>query len=171
MNYKDYITSIEGFPKEGITFRDITTFIGHGEAFRASIKEFSEFAKEKGAEVIVGPESRGFIFGAPVACELGIGFVPVRKPGKLPREVISCSYDLEYGSNTVEIHKDAIKKGQKVVIIDDLLATGGTTEAVVKLVKELGGEVAGIGFLIELAGEFDGRGKLSGYPVKSLIKY
>lgn len=171
MNYKDYITSIEGFPKEGITFRDITTFIGHGEAFRASIKEFSEFAKEKGAEVIVGPESRGFIFGAPVACELGIGFVPVRKPGKLPREVISCSYDLEYGSNTVEIHKDAIKKGQKVVIIDDLLATGGTTEAVVKLVKELGGEVAGIGFLIELAEEFDGRGKLSGYPVKSLIKY
>lgn len=171
MNYKDYITSIEGFPREGITFRDITTFIGHGEAFRASIKEFSEFAKEKGAEVIVGPESRGFIFGAPVACELGIGFVPVRKPGKLPREVVSCSYELEYGTNTIEIHKDAIQKGQKVVIVDDLLATGGTTEAAVKLIESLGGEVVGIAFLIELADEFDGRGKLKNYPVLSLIKY
>lgn len=171
MNYKDYITSIKDFPKEGIIFRDITTFIGHGEAFRASIKEFAEFAKEKGADVIVGPESRGFIFGAPVAAELGIGFVPVRKPGKLPREVISCSYDLEYGSNTVEIHKDAIKKGQKVVIIDDLLATGGTTEAAIKLIEELGGVVTGIAYLIELAEEFDGRGRLKNYPVLSLIKY
>lgn len=171
MNYNDYITSIENFPKEGITFRDITSFVQHGEAFKAAIKEFSDFAREKGADVIVGPESRGFIFGCPVAYELGLGFVPVRKPGKLPREVISCSYDLEYGSNTVEMHKDAIKKGQKVVIIDDLLATGGTTEAVIKLVHELGGEVVGIAFLIELAGEFDGRGKLHGYPVKSLIKY
>ncbi len=171
MNYKDYITSIENFPKEGITFRDITSFVQHGEAFKTAIKEFAEFAKGKGADVIVGPESRGFIFGCPVAYDLGIGFVPVRKPGKLPREVISCSYDLEYGSNTVEIHKDAICKGQKVVIIDDLLATGGTTEAVIKLVEELGGEVTGIAFLIELAEEFDGRGKLKGYPVKSLIKY
>ena len=171
MNYKDYITSIENFTKEGITFRDITSFVQHGEAFKTAIKEFAEFAKEKGADVIVGPESRGFIFGCPVAYDLGIGFVPVRKPGKLPREVISCSYDLEYGSNTVEIHKDAICKGQKVVIIDDLLATGGTTEAVIKLVEELGGEVTGIAFLIELAEEFDGRGKLKGYPVKSLIKY
>ena len=171
MNYKDYITSIVDFPKEGIIFRDITSFIGHGEAFRASIKEFAEFAKEKGADVIVGPESRGFIFGAPVAAELGIGFVPVRKPGKLPREVISCSYDLEYGSNTIEIHKDAIQKGQKVVIIDDLLATGGTTEATVKLIEELGGVVVGIAYLIELAEEFDGRGRLKNYPVMSLIKY
>lgn len=171
MNYKDYITSIVDFPKKGIIFRDITSFIGHGEAFRASIKEFSEFAREKGADVIAGPESRGFIFGAPVAAELGIGFVPVRKPGKLPREVISCSYDLEYGSNTVEIHKDAIQKGQKVVIIDDLLATGGTTEAAIKLVEELGGIVVGIAYLIELAEEFDGRGRLKNYPVLSLIKY
>ena len=171
MNYKDYITSIVDFPKEGIIFRDITSFIGHGEEFRSSIKEFAEFAKEKGADVIVGPESRGFIFGAPVAAELGIGFVPVRKPGKLPREVISCSYDLEYGSNTIEIHKDAIQKGQKVVIIDDLLATGGTTEATVKLIEELGGVVVGIAYLIELAEEFDGRGRLKNYPVMSLIKY
>ena len=171
MNYKDCITSIVDFPKEGIIFRDITSFIGHGEAFRASIKEFAEFAKEKGADVIAGPESRGFIFGAPVAAELGIGFVPVRKPGKLPREVISCSYDLEYGSNTIEMHKDAIQKGQKVVIIDDLLATGGTTEAAIKLVEELGGVVVGIAYLIELAEEFDGRGRLKNYPVMSLIKY
>ena len=170
MNYKDYITSIEGFPKEGITFRDITTFIGHGEAFRASIKEFSEFAIEKGAEVIVGPESRGFIFGAPVACELGIGFVPVSTPGKLPREVVSCSYELEYGTNTIEIHKDAIQKGQKVVIVDDLLATGGTIEAVIKLVEALGGVVAGLGFLIELE-ELKGIEKLKDYPVLTLMKY
>ena len=115
MNYKDYITSIEGFPKEGITFRDITTLIGHGEAFRASIKEFSKFAKDLGAELVAGPEARGFIFAAPVAAELGIGFIPVRKPNKLPREVVSCSYELEYGTNTIEIHKDAIKKGQNEI--------------------------------------------------------
>lgn len=171
MNYKDYVTSIEGFPKEGVTFRDITSFIGHGDAFREAIKEFANFARENKAEVVVGPESRGFIFGAPVAYDLGIGFVPVRKPGKLPREVVSCSYDLEYGKNTIEIHKDAIKKGQKVIIIDDLLATGGTTEAAIKLIESLGGEVVGLAFLIELADEFDGRGRLKNYPVMSLIKY
>lgn len=171
MDYKNHIMAIKDFPKEGITFRDITTFIGNGEAFKAAIKEFSEFAKEKGADVIVGPESRGFIFGAPVAYELGVGFVPVRKPGKLPREVVSCSYELEYGKNTIEMHKDAIKKGQKVVIVDDLLATGGTIEAAIKLIESLGGEVVGIAFLIELASEFDGRGKLKNYPVLTLVKY
>lgn len=171
MNYKDYIIAINDYPKEGIIFRDITSFIQNGEALKASIKEFSQYAKEKGAEVIVGPESRGFIFGTPVAYELGLGFVPVRKPGKLPREVESLSYDLEYGSNTLEIHKDSIKKGQKVVIIDDLLATGGTTEAVIKLIEKLGGEVVGIGFLIELVEECNGREKLEGYDVLSLIKY
>ena len=171
MNYKDYIASIVDYPKKGIIFRDITTFISNGEVFKASIKDFSNYAKEKGADVIVGPESRGFIFGCPVACELGLGFVPVRKPGKLPREVVTRSYELEYGENVLQMHKDAIKKGQKVVIIDDLLATGGTTEAVIKLIEELGGEVVGMGFLIELEEECNGRDKLQGYDVMSLIKY
>lgn len=171
MNYKEHITSIEGFPKEGITFRDITTLIGHGEAFKSCIKEFSDFAREHGADIVVGPEARGFIFAAPVAAELGIGFVPVRKPNKLPREVESCSYELEYGTNTIEIHKDAIKKGQKVVIVDDLLATGGTIEAAIKLIESLGGEVVGLAFLIELEEEFNSRGKFEKYPVLSLIKY
>jgi len=171
MNYKDYITSIVDYPKKGIIFRDITTFISNGEAFKASVTDFSKYAKDKGADVIVGPESRGFIFGCPVACELGIGFIPVRKPEKLPREVISCSYELEYGKNVLEMHKDAIKKGQKVVIVDDLLATGGTIEAVIKMIEELGGEVVGIAFLIELETECNGRDKLKGYDVISLIKY
>lgn len=171
IDYKKYITSIKDFPIEGVTFRDITSFIQSGEAFKCAIDDFSEFAKQKGADVIVGPESRGFIFGSPVAYNLGIGFVPVRKPGKLPREVISYDYDLEYGKNTLEMHKDAIKEGQKVVIIDDLLATGGTTEAVIKLVEELGGEVVGICFLIELKEEFDSKKKFEKYDVLTLIEY
>ena len=171
MDYKQYITSIENFPKEGIIFRDITTLIMNGEAFKSVTADFTEFAKKCSAEIIVGPESRGFIFGCPVATELGIGFVPVRKPGKLPREVNSYNYDLEYGKNTLEIHKDAIKPGQKVVIIDDLLATGGTTEAVIKLVESLGGEVVGIGFLIELKEEFNSIEKFKDYNVLTLIKY
>lgn len=171
MNYKDYITSIEGFPKEGITFRDITTLIGNGEAFKESIKEISKFTKEVGADLVAGPEARGFIFAAPVAAELGIGFIPVRKPNKLPREVVSCSYELEYGVNIIEIHKDAIKKGQKVVIVDDLLATGGTTEAAIKLIESVGGEVVGLAFLVELEQEFKSREKFKKYPILSLIKY
>ncbi len=171
IDYKKYVTAIENFPIEGVTFRDITSFIQNGEAFKNAIEEFSDFAKKKKADIIVGPESRGFMFGCPVAFNLGIGFVPVRKPGKLPREVISFDYDLEYGKNTLEMHRDAIKKGQKVIIIDDLLATGGTTLATIKLVEELGGEVVGICYLIELKEEFNSRKKLEGYDVFTLIEY
>lgn len=170
MNLKDYVASIQDFPKEGILFRDITPLMGDGEAFKEASNLLIDFAKKVGAELIAGPESRGFIFGCPVAYALGVGFVPVRKPGKLPRETESISYDLEYGSNTLEIHKDAIKKGQKVLIIDDLLATGGTVKATIDLINKLGGEVVGCCFLIELA-ELKGRELLEGYEVYSIMTY
>lgn len=170
MDLKNYIASIEDFPKEGVLFRDITPLMANGEAFAEATRLFVEFAKKVGAEVIVGPESRGFIFGCPVANELKIGFIPVRKPGKLPRETISYSYDLEYGSNELHMHKDGIKPGQKVLIIDDLLATGGTIEAAVSLVKELGGEVVGCGFLIELL-DLNGRDKLTDTEIYTIMQY
>lgn len=170
MNYKDYIATIENYPKEGILFRDITPLMQNGEAFKSACSELVEFAKELNVDVIVGPESRGFIFGCPVAYELGIGFIPIRKPNKLPRETISIDYDLEYGSNTLEMHKDAIKPGQRVLIIDDLLATGGTVKGTISLVEQLGGEVVGCGFLIELA-NLGGRKLLDGRKVKTLITY
>ena len=170
MNLKDSIRVVEGFPKEGISFKDITTLIGDGEALKCSIDKIVEHLKDKNVDLIVGPEARGFIFGCPVSYALGIGFVPVRKPGKLPREVIEYSYDLEYGSNVLCMHKDSIKPGQRVLIIDDLLATGGTIEAVIKLVESLGGIVAGLAFLIELE-ELKGMEKLKDYPVLTLMKY
>lgn len=170
MDLSKYIADVKDFPIEGILFRDITPLIGDGEAFTYACDEFAEFAKNIGAEIIVGPESRGFIFGCPIAYKLGLGFVPVRKPNKLPREVISTSYDLEYGSNTLCMHKDAIKPGQKVIIVDDLLATGGTIKAAIDLVESLGGIVVGTAFLIELE-ELKGREKLEGYNVKTLLKY
>ncbi len=170
MNLKDYIALVEDYPKEGIKFRDITPLLGNGKAYRAATDAFVEFAREKEAELVVGPEARGFIFGCPVAHEMGIGFAPVRKPGKLPREVVSYEYDLEYGSNTLCMHKDSIKPGQRVIIVDDLLATGGTVEATVKIIEELGGVVAGLAFLIELD-ELKGREKLSGYDVMTLMNY
>lgn len=170
MDLKNYIAAIEDFPKEGILFRDITPLMADGAAYKEATERFVEFAKEVNADVIVGPESRGFIFGCPVSYALGIGFVPVRKPGKLPRETVSVSYDLEYGSNELHIHKDGIKPGQRVLIIDDLLATGGTIEATVSLVRELGGEVAGCGFLIELE-DLQGRDKLQDIEVLALMKY
>lgn len=170
MNFKDYIASIENFPIEGILFRDITPLMGDGEAFHAATQKIVEFAKEVKAEVVVGPESRGFIFGCPVAYDLNIGFVPIRKPGKLPRETASFSYDLEYGKNELHVHKDGIKKGQRVLIVDDLLATGGTVEATIKLVEELGGVVVGCAFLIELSG-LNGRKVLKDYPVFTLMEY
>ena len=171
MNLKNYVKSIENFPKEGIIFRDITPLMQDGKAYKETINRLVEFAKEKEVDVVVGPEARGFLFGCPVATELEVGFVPVRKPGKLPREVISFDYDLEYGKNTLEIHKDSIKAGQKVVIIDDLLATGGTTQAVIKLIEELGGEVVGICFLIDLKEEFDSTKKFEGYDIFTLMEY
>lgn len=170
MKLENYIASIPDYPIKGILFRDITPLMQDGDAFRYACKQLIEFAKEVGAEVVAGPESRGFIFGCPVAYDLNIGFIPVRKPNKLPRKTISYSYDLEYGSNVLEMHEDAIKPGQKVLIIDDLLATGGTTEAAIKLVEKLGGEVVGCAFLIELV-DLKGREKLSKYKVKALMQY
>ena len=170
MDLNKYIATIEGFPKEGISFKDMTPLLQNKEAFNYTISKFAEFAKEVGADVVVGPEARGFIFGTPVAFALNIGFVPVRKPGKLPRKTVDYNYDLEYGSNTLCMHADAITKGQKVIIIDDLLATGGTVEAAIKLIEQLGGEVVGLAFLIELDA-LKGREKLKGYKVFNLLNY
>lgn len=170
MNLNDYVATIPDFPQKGILFRDITPLMQDGEAFAYACDDLIEYAKRIGAEIVVGPESRGFIFGCPISKELHIGFVPVRKPNKLPRKTISCSYDLEYGTNELHIHADAIKKGQKVLIIDDLLATGGTVEATIKLVEQLGGEVVGCGFLIELV-DLKGRERLKGYDVHTMMKY
>jgi adenine phosphoribosyltransferase len=168
MDLKKFIADVPNFPKEGILFRDITPLMLNGEAYQFAANEFTEFAKKKQATVIVGPEARGFIFGCPVAATLGIGFAPVRKPGKLPREAVSVEYDLEYGSNTLCLHADAVKKGDRV--IDDLLATGGTMEATIELVKKLGGEVVGLAFLIELA-DLHGRDKLRNHDILTLITY
>ena len=164
MDLKEYVAAVPDFPKEGILFRDITPLMADGDAFHEATRQLVEFAKEVGAELVVGPESRGFIFGCPVAYELNIGFAPVRKPGKLPRETVSCKYDLEYGSNELHMHKDAVKPGQKCLIIDDLLATGGTVEATIKIIEQLGGEVVGCAFLNELA-DLGGRERLKGYKV------
>ena len=170
MDLKQTVRVIEDFPKEGISFKDITTLLQDGKALKFAIDEIIADLKDKNVDLIVGPEARGFLMGTPVAYGMGVGFVPVRKPGKLPWEVESYEYDLEYGSNTLEIHKDAIKPGQKVAIVDDLLATGGTMEAAAKLIEKLGGEVVSMQFLIELE-DLDGREKLTKYNVNSLIKY
>ena len=170
MDFKKYIASIPDFPQPGVLFRDITPLMSDGEAFHAATSEIQKFAEQVGAEVIAGPESRGFIFGCPVAANLHIGFVPVRKPGKLPRETISYRYDLEYGSNELHMHKDAITPGQIVLIVDDLLATGGTVQATIKMIEELGGVVVGCAFLIELEG-LKGREALAGYEVFTLMSY
>lgn len=170
MNLKDYIASIADFPMEGVLFRDITPLMADGEAFKEACDRLIAYAQRQGADVIVGPESRGFIFGCPVAYAMQIGFVPVRKPGKLPRKTISFSYDLEYGSNELHMHEDGIKPGQKVLIIDDLLATGGTVDASIKLVEQLGGEVVGCAFLIELV-DLKGRDALKNYDVYSIMEY
>lgn len=170
MDLKQTVRVIEDFPKEGISFKDITTLLQDGKALKFAIDEIIKDLKDKEVDLIVGPEARGFLFGTPVAYGMGVGFVPVRKPGKLPWEVEGFEYDLEYGSNRLEIHKDAIKPGQKVAIVDDLLATGGTMEAAAKLIEKLGGEVVSMQFLIELE-DLDGRAKLAKYDVNSLIKY
>ena len=170
MDLKEKIRVIEGFPKEGISFKDITTLVADGEAFKESIDRIAEHLKDKNVDVILGPEARGFIFGVPVAYALGVGFVPVRKKGKLPAETVSVEYSLEYGVDVLEIHKDAIKKGQRVAIVDDLLATGGTVDAVAKLVEKVGAEVVALDFAIELT-ELRGRDKLEGYEIMSLVQY
>jgi len=170
MDLKQYITIVPDFPKEGIQFKDITTLMDKGEAFKYATDKIVQYAREKKVDVVVGPEARGFIIGCPVAYALGVGFIPVRKEGKLPRETIKVEYGLEYGKDALTIHKDAIKPGQRVLITDDLLATGGTIEATIKLVEELGGVVAGIAFLIELS-YLEGREKLNGYDIFTLMKY
>lgn len=167
---KDYVRSIPDFPEPGIIFRDITSILQDADGLHLAIDSLQDLIKDVDVDVIVGAESRGFIFGMPMAYNLHKPFVPVRKKGKLPCETISQSYDLEYGQAEIEIHKDAIKPGQKVVIVDDLIATGGTMEAAVKLIEELGGEVVKILFLMELAG-LKGREKLKGYDVASVIRY
>ena len=166
----DYVTTIPDFPKEGIMFRDVTTLVQDPDGLKQTIDGLVEHLKGVDFDVIVGSESRGFLFGAPVAYAMGKGFILARKKGKLPREVISEEYALEYGTATIEMHTDAIKPGQKVVIIDDLIATGGTTDAVVKLVERLKGEIVSIGFVIELAG-LKGMEKFEKYHPFSLIKY
>jgi adenine phosphoribosyltransferase len=164
------IRDIPDFPQPGIVFKDITPVLAHAEAFQSVITEVATAAQELHAERIVGIESRGFLFGAPVADRLRLGFVPVRKPGKLPAETLSVDYALEYGTNTVEIHTDALTQEQRVVIVDDVLATGGTAAATAHLVEQAGGVVAGFVFVIEL-GFLCGRERLSGYEVRSLIRY
>ncbi len=167
---EEYVRSIPDFPEEGIIFRDVTSVLQDKDSLKMSIDAMMEELKGLDIDVIVGPESRGFIFGVPIAYNLNKAFVPVRKKGKLPCETIEMEYELEYGTATVEIHKDAIKPGQKVVIIDDLIATGGTIEAIIKLIEQLKGEVVKIVFLMELEG-LKGRDKLKGYDVASVIKY
>ena len=164
------IRNIPDFPKPGILFRDITTLVQNKDAFKKTVGLLSKKYKGKGFDKVVGVEARGFIFGASVALKIGAGFVPVRKKGKLPYKTISTTYELEYGTDTLEIHKDAITPGEKILIIDDLLATGGTIKAVTELVNQLGGKIAGIGFVIELV-DLKGKEKLKNYPVFSLIKF
>ena len=167
---EDYVRSIPDFPEPGIIFRDVTSVIQSPEGLKLAIDGLTDLIGDTEFDVVVGPESRGFIFGVPVAYNTGKGFVPVRKKGKLPCETISADYELEYGTATIEMHKDAITPGQKVIIVDDLIATGGTTEAIIKLVEELGGEVVKVLFLMELEG-LKGRDKIAGYDVESVIKY
>ena len=170
MDLTKIVRDIIDFPLEGIIFRDITPVLQNAEALRAAVDQFCDQLKDLDFDYVVGPESRGFIFGVPVAYAMGKGFVPVRKPGKLPCEVISKSYDLEYGSNVLEMHRDALKPGDRVVVVDDLIATGGTTKAICELVEELGAEIVSLNFFIELEG-LKGRDVLEGYKVNTIIQY
>lgn len=167
---EDYIRTIPDFPKQGIMFRDVTTVMQDADGFELAIEAIDELLKGVEYDAVVAPESRGFIFGTPIAYKNHKAVVPVRKKGKLPCETIEASYELEYGTATIEMHKDSIKPGQKVVIIDDLIATGGTIEAIVKLVEQLGGEVVRIAFLIELV-DLKGRERLKNYDVVSVVTY
>ena len=167
---EEYVLSIPDFPEEGIIFRDVTSVLQDAEGLRLAIDTMQEKINDLDFDVVVGPESRGFIFGTPIAYNNKKPFVLIRKAGKLPRETVSISYDLEYGQATIEMHKDSIRPGQKVLIVDDLIATGGTTEAMVRLIESLGGEVVGIVVLIELAG-LKGREKLQNYRLEAAITY
>lgn len=167
---EDYVTSIPDFPEPGIIFRDITTILEDADGFQLAIDSLQNMIKDLDFDVVIGAESRGFVFGAPLAYNMHKPFVLVRKKGKLPRETVGMSYDLEYGSASIEMHKDSIKPGQKVVLVDDLIATGGTIEATAKLVEKLGGVVVKIIFVMELAG-LKGRERLADYDVEAAITY
>jgi len=169
-NLKEKIRHVPDFPKAGILFYDITTLLQDPVGFRTAIDSLSLPFKDQGIEIVVGIESRGFIFGSTVADRIGAGFSPVRKPGKLPSQTVRCTYDLEYGTDCLEIHDDAVRQGQRVLIVDDLLATGGTARAAVNLVKQLGGRVHALAFLIELVA-LNGRAKLEGETVHAVLKY
>jgi adenine phosphoribosyltransferase len=169
-NLKTKIRHVPDFPKAGILFYDITTLLQDRDGFRLAIDSLSVPFKDQGIDVVVGIESRGFIFGSVVADRIGAGFTPVRKPGKLPSTTVRASYDLEYGTDALEIHHDGVGKGQRVLIVDDLLATGGTAKATTDLVKKLGGEVHALAFLIELV-ELNGRAKLAGERIHSVLQY
>lgn len=170
MDVKSLVRDVYDFPKEGIVFKDITTILKDPEGLQESVNQMQDMIKDVDFDLVVGPESRGFIFGVPIAYNLKKGFVPVRKEGKLPFTTVSRSYDLEYGTSTIEMHVDAIKPGDRVVVVDDLLATGGTSEAIAKLIEDMGGIVVKMIFLIELS-FLPGKDKLKDYPVESLIKY
>ena len=170
MDLKEKIRHVPDFPRAGILFYDITTLLQDPVGFRAAIDSLAVPFKDQGIEIVVGIESRGFIFGSTVADRIGAGFSPVRKPGKLPSQTVRCTYDLEYGTDCLEIHDDAVRHGQRVLIVDDLLATGGTARAAVNLVKQLGGRVHALAFLIELVA-LNGRAKLEGETVHAVLKY
>jgi adenine phosphoribosyltransferase len=170
LDLHNYVSSYENFPEPGVIFRDISPLMEDGTAYNQATDEIVKYAKDKKVDLIVGPEARGFIVGCPVAYELGIGFVPARKKGKLPGETVSASYGLEYGQSSLYLHADAVKPGQRVLITDDLLATGGTIEATIKLVEQLGGIVVGAAFIIEIA-DLKGREKINNYDILSLLKY
>lgn len=170
MDVKSKIRVIEDFPEKGISFKDITTLIQDKHAFKEVVDLMIEDLRDKRVDYIVGPEARGFLFGAAVAYGLGVGFIPVRKPGKLPGDVIREEYELEYGTNTLEIHRDSIKEGDRIAIVDDLLATAGTVLSAINLIEKLGGKVVAMEFLIELE-HLKGRDKLKGYDVNTLVKY
>lgn len=167
---KDYVRTIPDFPEEGIMFRDVTSVLQDADGLKLAVDTMQDMVKDLDFDVVVGAESRGFIFGTPIAYNLHKPLVLIRKKGKLPCETIEVEYDLEYGKGIMEIHKDALTKGQKVLIVDDLIATGGTTEAMIKLVESLGGEVAGLLFLMELAG-LKGRERLKNYRMDSALIY
>ncbi len=170
MDLRKFITVVEDYPKPGISFKDITTLMDNGEAYKYATDQIVQYARDKEIDIVVGPEARGFIIGCPVAYSLGLGFAPVRKEGKLPRETVKVEYGLEYGKDVLTIHKDAIKPGQRVLITDDLLATGGTILATIQLVEQLGGIVAGIAFLIELS-DLGGREKLKNHDILTLMSF
>ncbi len=170
INLYDYVASIPDYPEKGIVFRDILPLMANGEAFKQATDEIANYARDKHVDMVVGPEARGFIVGCPVAYELGVGFAPARKKGKLPRQAVSSTYDLEYGSATLQMENDSIKPGQRVLVVDDLLATGGTISATIDMVEQMGGIVVGCAFLIDLK-DLNGREKLKGYDVKTLMEF